>query len=52
MKGGNGVEMGEENDMLRLDSMMLIVQLNLRQLMEVSFGWLGFCKPYRFPCDV
>ncbi|KAK9803748.1 hypothetical protein WJX73_000566 [Symbiochloris irregularis] len=66
LKGGNGVEMGEENDMLRLDSMMLVVQLNLRQLMEeagfpnlnlisekISFeGVTRFEDKYRLPMGI
>lgn len=42
MTAANGVEMGEEDDMLRLDSMMLMMQLNLRQIVEVRRDlWVG-----------
>ncbi|KAK9801967.1 hypothetical protein WJX73_003033 [Symbiochloris irregularis] len=66
MTAANGVEMGEEDDMLRLDSMMLMMQLNLRQLMEeagfpslnlitekISFeGITRFEDKYRLPMGI
>ena len=33
--GGNGIEMREQQDFLRLDAMVLMVQLNLRQMLAV-----------------
>lgn len=44
MSAGNGVEMDRGDDMLRLDAMMLVVQLNLRQLLEV--GWHLALAPF------
>lgn len=35
MDASNGVQMDKEDDMLRVDAMILTVQLNLRQLIEV-----------------
>ena len=36
MDSANGVLMDKEADMLRMDAMLLVVQLNIRQLMEVA----------------
>ena len=32
----NGIQIEEEGDLLRLDSMLLMVQLNVRSILEVS----------------
>ena len=35
MVSSNGIEMGSQTDMLRLDALIMTVQLNLRKLLEV-----------------
>lgn len=47
----NGILMAEESDMLRLDSMIMMVQLGIRQLLEVrpllclALGSAKACSP-------
>ena len=36
MVSSNGIEMGSQTDMLRLDALIMTVQLNLRKLLEVT----------------
>lgn len=36
----NGIMMAKQKDMLRLDSMIMMVQLNVRDLLEVSQKWI------------
>ncbi len=35
MVSSNGIEMGSQTDMLRLDALIMTVQLNLRKLLQV-----------------
>jgi hypothetical protein len=44
MEVANGIAATEQSDMLRLDAMILMVQLNIRKLVEVGVGFdLGGC---------
>ena len=36
----NGISASEQSDMLRLDAMVMMVQLNIRNLLEVRSTWL------------
>ena len=41
MVSSNGIEMGSQTDMLRLDALIMTVQLNLRKLLEVTHALLA-----------
>ena len=43
MVSSNGIEMGSQRDMLRLDALIMTVQLNLRKLLEAAPARLPLC---------
>jgi hypothetical protein len=45
MEVANGIAATEQSDMLRLDAMILMVQLNIRKLVEVRAVQCEICQP-------